>query len=133
MIYIDCYQDYNWRNNTKLKKDHALVRRVADDHNTSTVRKQNVTFTTSTISLHLQDWNLLCTKKSDTTYELLSHYNRKTSTAYPYPRAMQINPIHFETFCMVQKVKLCICWHLPPAREEELHKSFQHLLQFIYT
>jgi len=79
------------------------------------------------------NYSVITIEKRERAYELLSHYNRKTSTAYPYPRAMQINSIHFETFCMVQKVKLCICWHLPPARKEELHKPFQHLLQFIYT
>jgi len=56
----------NWRNNTKLKKDHALVSRMDDNQIKSRVRKQNVTFTTSTILLHLKDWTLLCYKKKVT-------------------------------------------------------------------
>jgi hypothetical protein len=59
VIYTDCYEDYNWRNNINLKKDHALVHRVADNQINSRVWKQNVTVTISTMSLHLQNWTLL--------------------------------------------------------------------------
>jgi hypothetical protein len=65
-IYIDCYWDYNWRNTTIIKNDHALVHTVANNQIKSRVQKQNITVTISTIKLHLQKWTLLCCKKKVT-------------------------------------------------------------------